>query len=119
MCNGAEGSGAMPQGLGRCYRVWNGGGGLAAVFISYNTFTETGMLPESLRHRFRAFKRKEKPWCLTWAVDGRQWSEIENHPVGKTPPPLLRKEGSFRNRNPVAIAPGTDTRTSVFSVALW
>ena len=75
VCNGAEGSGAMPKDSGRCYRVWNGGGESGAVFYGYNTVTEPGMLPEGLRHRFRAFKRKEKPWCLTWAVDSGHLSE--------------------------------------------
>ena len=63
--NGAGESPAVPKGLGRCFRAWNGAGGPVAVFYAYNTDTESVMLPETLRHRYKRDNRKKMRDCLT------------------------------------------------------
>ena len=51
--NSAEESGKVPTGLRRCFSVWNGAGEAGAVISGYNTVIEPGILPETLRHRYR------------------------------------------------------------------
>jgi len=54
VCNGAGESGNMPGVLECCFRVWSGGEEPGAVFNADNAVIDAVMLPESLRHRFKA-----------------------------------------------------------------
>ena len=74
VCNGAAESPAMPKGPGRCFRVWNGAEVSAAAFHSYNTVTESEMLPKSLRHRYRLCNFKDFRACLT--RNRVQWAAV-------------------------------------------
>jgi len=71
--NDAAESPTLPRGLRQCFRVWNGGGGPAAVFYGYNTVTEPVMLPERLRHRYRHWNFKEFRACSTHPSGDRRW----------------------------------------------
>ena len=80
--NVAEEFPASPRDPGRHFRVWNGDGEPAAVFYGYNTITESVMLPETLRHRYRCKNGKEFAGCLTpgsgqWAVVSGQYRGAE------------------------------------------
>ena len=70
--NGAGKSVTVPKGLKLYSRVGNGVTGpgtfgevTAAGFQPCNTVIEPGMLPETLRHRFRPQNFKEFRWYLT------------------------------------------------------
>ena len=63
--NGLAESGTVPKVLRQCFRVCNGAEGPAAVYGRYNTVTEPGMLPKTLRHRYESYNFKDNLACLT------------------------------------------------------
>ena len=79
--NGAEESPSMPTCPDRCFRVWNGGREPGWRFRAYNTVTESGILPQTVRHRYRHDNFKFLVVCLT-QIGGR-WLQIRR--AGGTP----------------------------------